>query len=182
MNTVDPKVITYIVMAAVVSLAVYRRIRRSIGRQVIHEGRLWVRIALFGVIGALILLGSLRNPTAIGALLGGLVCGCVLGLVGLRHTRFEFTPQGRFYTPHTYLGIAVILLFVGRLAYRFISMASYGAQNLGSSPDPFANLQRSPLTLAIFGVLISYYLVYSFGVLQKARAANTANAVAPPTS
>jgi hypothetical protein len=179
---VDPKQITYLLMAAFVCFAIYRRIRRSIGRQVIHEGRLWVRIAIFGAVGALILWDSVRNPTAIGAFLGGLAGGAVLGLVGLRHTRFEFTPEGRFYTPHTYLGIAVILLFVGRLVYRFISISSYGAQNLGSNPDPFANMQRSPLTLAIFGLLVSYYIAYSLGVLQKARAATTANALAPPTA
>jgi hypothetical protein len=179
---VDPKLMTYLIMAAFLCFAIYRRVRRSIGRQVIHEGRLWVRIAIFGVVGALMVLGSVRNPTAIGALLGGLAGGAVLGVVGLRHTRFEFTPEGRFYTPHTYLGIAVILLFVGRVVYRFIGMSSYAAQNLGPNPDPFANLQRSPLTLAIFGLLVSYYLVYSLGVLQRARAANTANALAPPTS
>ncbi len=38
------------------------------------------------------------------ALIGGLVCGTVLAYVGLRHTRFELTPEGRFYTPHTSSG------------------------------------------------------------------------------
>lgn len=174
----DPKIVTYIIMAAVLSWAVYRRVRRSFGRQTIHEGRLWLRIVILTLVTALIVVGSARNPNAVAALLGGLASGIVLGFVGLRHTRFEFTPQGRFYIPHTYLGVAVTTLFVGRLLYRFIGM-SYGAQTLPSNPDPFANLQRSPLTLAIFGLLVSYYFVFSLGVLQKARAANS---VAPTTS
>lgn len=171
----DPKLLTYVVMTALVCWAVYRRVRRNFGRQRIYEGRLWVRIGILGVVSALVVWAGVRNPTAIGAFLGGLACGTVLGVVGLRHTRFEFTPEGRFYIPHTYLGLAVTLLFVGRLIYRYISM-HYAAQSLGPNPDPFATLQRSPLTLAMFGLLASYYLVFALGVLQKTRAANAAAA------
>jgi hypothetical protein len=176
-NTVDPKIIT-IVVAALACWGLYRRVRRSFGRQTISESRLWLRIIIWTVVGAVFAWWSVRNPNAIAALIGGLAGGTVLGLVGIRHTRFEFTPQGRFYIPHTYLGVAVTTLFVGRLLYRFTSL-SYGAQSLGPNPDPIASLQRSPLTLAIFGLLVGYYLVFSLGVLQKARAAN---AVAPPAA
>jgi hypothetical protein len=172
---VDPKLMTYVVMTALIAWVVYRRVRRNFGRQTIHEGWLWMRIGLLGVASALIVWVGVRNPTAIGAFLGGLACGTVLGVVGLRHTRFEFTPEGRFYTPHTYLGLAVTTLFVGRFIYRYIGM-HHAAQSLGPNADPFGTLQRSPLTLATFGVLASYYLVFALGVLQKARAANAAAA------
>jgi len=174
----DPKVITYILMAAFVCFAVYRRVRRSFGRQTIQESRLWLRIAIWTLFAGLLVFGAVRNQNTLAALLGGVAGGALLGLVGLRHTRFEFTPEGRSYTPHTYLGIVVMTLFFGRLLYRVISMA-HAAQSLGSNPDPLANFQRSPLTVAIFGLLVSYYLVFTLGVLQKARAAH---AVAPPTS
>jgi hypothetical protein len=174
----DPKIVSYALMAAFVCFAVYRRVRRSFGRQTIQESRLWLRIIIWTVLAVLIVSGSVRNPNAVVALLGGFAGGALLGFVGLRHTRFEFTPEGRFYTPHTYLGIVVMTLFLGRLLYRVISM-SYAAQSLASNQDPVANFQRSPLTVAILGLLVSYYLVFTLGVLQKARAANV---VAPPTS
>jgi hypothetical protein len=35
--------------------------------------------------------------------------------------------------------------------------------------NPFAAFQRSPLTLAIFGVLVGYYVFYYAGVLRASR-------------
>jgi hypothetical protein len=35
--------------------------------------------------------------------------------------------------------------------------------------NPLSAYQGSPLTLAIFGVLIGYYLVFYIGVLRKTR-------------
>jgi hypothetical protein len=35
--------------------------------------------------------------------------------------------------------------------------------------NPFAAFQRSPLTLAIFGVLIGYYVFYYAGVLRESK-------------
>ncbi|HWW32120.1 MAG TPA: hypothetical protein VNY70_02010, partial [Steroidobacteraceae bacterium] len=81
----------------------------------------------------------------------------------------EVTPEGRFYTPHTYIGLAVTVLFLGRLAYRFLYLSS-GANGM-FAPDPNAAIayQRSPLTVGIFAVLVGYYLSYYAGVLHRTR-------------
>jgi cytochrome b561 len=72
------------------------------------------------------------------------------------------TNEGRFYTPHTYIGLAVMLLFLGRLAYRFLYLAT--------DPGAAAAYQRSPLTLGTFGLLVGYYLLYYAGILLRTRA------------
>jgi hypothetical protein len=166
---VDPKLITPILIGAVVVWGILRRVRRSFGRQPVHAARMVFRIGILTVVGGLIVAtGVTHNPQALGALAIGAACGAGLGWLGLRHTRFEVTPEGRFYTPHTYIGVAVMLLFVGRLLYRLIYLYGTGA-TAGADPNLAATYQRNPLTLGIFAVLIAYYVVFYVGVLISTR-------------
>ena len=57
----DPKLVTPLLFAAFVAFAIYRRVRRNIGRQRVQPMRMRSRIILFGVIGALVLAVSARN-------------------------------------------------------------------------------------------------------------------------
>src|SRR5271155_4214846 len=107
----NPKIITPVLMAALVIWMIYRRMRRTFGRQKVSETRIWVRIGIFAVVGGIFLMASLHNAPILGALLGGLIGGAALGYLGLRHTQFEVTPEGGFYTPHTYIGLTVTALF-----------------------------------------------------------------------
>jgi len=184
---VDPQLITPLLIAALVIWGLYRRMRRAIGRQSVREGQMLFRIVVFLLIGALVAFSTLRNLNALGALAAGLAAGAALSVVGLRHTQFEVTPQGRFYTPHTYIGLIVSALFIGRVLYRFVAMGYFGhgtapsyagypgyagfpgSPGAAGSPNFAAMYQRSPLTLAIFGVLVAYYVIYCLGVLLKTR-------------
>ncbi|HXS28193.1 MAG TPA: hypothetical protein VN730_11055 [Steroidobacteraceae bacterium] len=187
----DPRFITPVLIAALVIWGLYRRARRFIGRQTLQPGRLWSRIGFLAVVGALVLVFSARSQESLGALLAGACCGAVLGWVGLKYTRFEATAEGRFYTPHAYIGLIVVALLVGRVLYRFVVLYSgahgFSGAGLGApGPNPFAPaapygdpgsyayqnpyaFQRSPLTLAIFGTLVGYYISYYLGVLAKSR-------------
>src|SRR6185436_11141663 len=85
--------------------------------------------------------------------------GTGLALYGLHITRFEPTPHGLFYTPNAYLGIAMSLLFFGRILYRLIEVWDIAASH--GKPD----FLRSPITLAVFGLIAGYYVVYAIGLL-----------------
>ena len=165
----DPKLITPIVFMALIAFAIYRRVRRNIGRQVLSPGRLTTRIAIFGILGALILVGSLRDMNLFGAMAAGILGGIVLAWFGLRHTQFEATALGRFYTPHTYIGVFVSALFLGRILYRYVVLYSTSTAIAQPDGNPFAAYQKSPLTLAIFGMLVGYYVAYYAGVLVRNR-------------
>lgn len=167
----DPKLITPILVGALVVWGVYRRLRRTFGRQRVQAWRLWLRITLLTLVGGLIVAtAASHNPQALEALVAGVACGAVLGYLGLRHTRFEVTAEGRFYTPHTYIGLVVTVLFLGRLLYRFLYL-SFGANATGgANPDFALAYQRSPLTLGIFGVLVGYYVFFYAGILLRTRA------------
>ena len=172
----DPKLITPVLIVAFIAWAMYRRVRRTIGRQLVSPARMQWRIGMLSLIGGLFLFTSLRDMNLFGAMVAGLAAGAALAWFGLRHTKFETTPQGHFYTPHTYIGLAVSALLLGRIAYRFLAV--YPAMHAAAQADanPFAAYQRSPLTLAIFGVLVGYYVAYYIGVLNKSRSLATAAA------
>lgn len=166
----DPRLVTPYLVAALVIFGLYRRMRRSFGRQRVTEGRMWIRIGILTVLTVMITVGTVaaHNLEVLGGLAAGIACGAVLGYVGLRHTRFEVTSEGRYYTPHTYMGLAVTALFVGRLAYRFLSVYD-GTQPAAAAARGFSAHQASPFTLAAFGVLVGYYVLYYLGVLQRTR-------------
>lgn len=148
-----------------VSWRVYMRARRTIGRQHFRPSQLKARIAIFSII-TLILAGfALLNLPSLGALGGGLVLAIGLAWFGLHLTRFEDTPEGKFYTPNTALGLAVTALFVGRLLYRFFII--YSAPQLQAPGAPLAF--QSPLTYFLFGLTAGYYIAYSVGVLIRSR-------------
>jgi len=164
----DPKTLMPVVFTVLIALAVYRRVRRNIGRQLLSPVRLGWRIAIFAIVGVLMLAVSLREWPLFGALAGGIVAGVALAWFGLKHTQFEATAHGHYYTPHTYIGAFVSALFLGRIAYRFFEL--YTASHAVAAPGgDFAAYQRSPLTLAIFGVLVGYYIAYYAGILRHHR-------------
>ncbi len=174
----DQKQITLVVTIALVGFAIYRRVRRTIGRQPFQPRRMQTRMIVLGIVGAIALAFSIRNIEVAGAMLAGLVGGAALGIFGLRHTKFETTPQGQFYTPHTYIGLFVTLLFLGRLAYRFLIVMPAMQAAAHVNENPYASFQKSPLTMAIFGIVIGYYVAYYGAVIREMR--KTVSIAAPP--
>jgi hypothetical protein len=166
------------VFALLIPLALYRRFKRTFGRQPLVPARLIVRIVIFLLI-AVLLSVSARNFVLQG--LGGVVIGVALALWGASRTRFETADGRRYYIPHTYTGIAVTLLFVGRLIYRIAqsSGALAAAGDTAPTAGPKAAMQ-SPLTMAIFFVLIGYYVCYYSWVLWKSRHITAADLEVPP--
>jgi hypothetical protein len=161
--------VTSVLIAALLGWAIYRRARRSFGRQPVNIVRLRLRIGVLAVVGTLILAVSATNMNSLASMLGGIACGAVLATVGLRHTRFEATSEGRFYTPHTYIGLFVTALFIGRILFRYLTLYGNAQSMAQANANPFGQYQRSPLTLAIFGVLVGYYVLFNLGVLRKSR-------------
>ena len=114
----DQKLITSILIGALALWVLYRRVRRNIGRQPLNARRMGGRIVLLAVIAVLMASGATRDVELLGALLAGIAGGAALGWLGLRHTKFEATVEGKFYIPHTYIGVLVSALLLSRIAYR----------------------------------------------------------------
>lgn len=167
-------------VAVVVLIAwrLYKRVRRLVGRQPVRETRLWLSAIFFPMLIALVGLSGLRDLALLEGVAAGVAIGAALGWFGLRLTRFEAGPDGCFYTPNTFIGIAVSVLFIGRLIYRF------GVLSLSTGVDPSSvqSFGSSPLTLAIFGVVAAYYTTFAIGILvwyRQARAGAVESATTP---
>jgi hypothetical protein len=161
-------------VAALIVLAVYRRLRRSFGRQPLRPGRMVFRIVLLSVIGVLLLITTgLRSGAFAAATFSGLAAGVLLALWGASRTRFESIGTQRYYVPHTYTGIAVSLLFIGRVAYRLLQTyeMTHGARAaITAGPETgAAGYVSSPLTLGLFFVLVGYYVYYLGFILWKSK-------------
>jgi UDP-N-acetylmuramyl pentapeptide phosphotransferase/UDP-N-acetylglucosamine-1-phosphate transferase len=164
----DPKLLTPLLIVGLIAWRIYRRLRRNFGRQRVRPRAMALRMGVLALLAILLAVGTLTDSTKFAALLAGCACGAAIGYVGLRYTRFEVTPEARYYTPHAYLGVAVTALFVGRILYDLLAMYQRGVP-VGSPPaNPL--VYDTPLTLALFGVLVGYYLAYYAGVLLRTKA------------
>lgn len=158
-----------VLVTALVLWTLYRRVRRNFGRQTVNSRRLYGRAAILGVLGALLLSVLWRDPALVVTLLSGVACGAVLAYLGLRYTQFETTSEGRFYTPHAYIGLVILALFIGRLIFRILVLYAHPGRGVPTGSDSLAVYRQNPLTLALFGLLIGYYVLYNLGVLRRAR-------------
>jgi hypothetical protein len=154
--------ITLLVLLPLVAWRVYSRFRRMVGRQRLSHVRPWLTLTLFPALLLLLSFAVHRHPEQLLWLALGLGLGSLLGVFGLSKTHFEPTPAGLFYTPNAHLGIALSLLFVVRIGYRLIELYTSEPGALHSM-DGFV---RSPLTLAVFGLLAGYYMAYAIGLLR----------------
>ena len=160
--TLSPTTIALIVAIPLILWRLYSRIRRLVGRQKSRLWRHWVAVTFFPLIVVLLGIVALHNAITLASLVAGVAIGTGLAVWGLKRTRLENTPEGFFYTPNAHIGIAVSLLFIGRILFRMVEV--YGA--IGGAQPGMQDFARSPLTLAIFGVLAGYYTAYAIGILR----------------
>jgi hypothetical protein len=170
-----PAFVTILVIALIV-WRLYMRLRRSVGRQQLRQVRPWFTVTLFPLLIAFFTAFSIGKPLSLLALLGGAALGVGLGIYGLRLTRFEVTPEGLYYTPSAHIGIALSLLLVARIAYRFV-VGSVAFAPGGDAPPGQPPL--TPLTLIFFGPFAGYYTTYAIGLLRWRFSATSVPAVQP---
>jgi len=173
----------YAAMAALVLFALYRRFRSVFGRQLLQPTRLKFRIGVLSLVTLLLIARGTHSANLAMAGLAGFAFGAALAYVGLRLTRFDVMPGGIFYTPNAYIGLVLSALLLSRLAYRFKVLYPTMQAAHAETGDPFAAFQRSPLTLALFGIVIGYYLAYCIGLLARGAAMQRqpAQAASPPS-
>jgi hypothetical protein len=171
--------------AALVLFIIYRRFRRNFGRQPLRPKRMIVRMTIFAIIGLLFAPAALRSMDGALAIGVGLALGLGLGVWAGKRTRFERHQDHLHYIPHTYTGMVVSALFLGRLIYRFlIPHDGYSPMDAAArgSGAVLGSLYQNPLTLSIFFVLIGYYLYYYSYVLWESNHLKPADLEAPPAA
>ena len=160
-------VLTPWIATAGVAWLYYRRIRRQFGRQAYKPRRALVRIALLALVGCGLAAAAIALPRLAPALALGGLGGAVLGWLALRHMQVGTADGHGTYTPNPWIGGALSLLLVARLAWRWhVGAFALAAQPGGSTFGDNA----SPLTFAFLAALIAYYLVSGIGLALRMRA------------
>jgi hypothetical protein len=162
MNAAHPSTVVLLVLIPLIAWRIYRRFRRLVGRQRLSKVRLWIRLIIYPMLLALLCAAMHRYPDRLCWLAGAMGAGALLGVFGLKKTSFEQTPTGLFYTPHAHLGVALSLIFVGRIVYRLVEIYT-GPPVAQHSMDGFG---RNPLTLIVFGLLAGHNITYTIGLLR----------------
>jgi hypothetical protein len=176
MQAAAPNLLPLLIFIPLIAWRMYSRVRRNIGQQKLGKYRPWITLTIFPVIVILISLSAYTQPLRLLAMGGGLIAGAALGVFGTKHTKFESTPAGMFYTPNAHLGIALSAVFFARVVYRMFQLYSMDP-NVQPNPNDFAS---SPLTLSIFGLLAGYYMTYAVGLIRYRLATERqGNAPAP---
>jgi hypothetical protein len=162
MHAPSSSTVTLLVLLPLIGWRVYSRFRRMVGRQRLSKVRPWITLAIFPTLLLLLALASHAHLERLWLLCGGVVGGSLLGIFGLSKTLFEPTKAGLFYTPNAHLGIALSLLFVGRIIYRFVEIYAIDP----GAPRDMNDFASSPITLAVFGLLAGYYIAYAIGLAR----------------
>jgi hypothetical protein len=157
-------VITY-ALIPLIGWRLYKRFRRMVGRQPSVVWRHWISAMVFPLLAVLLGIAAYGSPLSLEALFAGLCGGLVLAIIGLRLTRFEHSETGFYYTPNAHIGIALTLLFAGRIAYRYVNAGFAGGTAIAASQG-LPDFHKSPWTLLIFGMLAAYYSTYAIGLLR----------------
>lgn len=157
--------ITTIALVPLLAWRIYVRFRRASGRQRLSRYRGPITLTLYSLVIGAITVANLRQPPHLLAFAVALAVGGGLAAYALKRTRFEPTPAGLFYTPHGPIGVSLAVLFVVRLAYRFIEVYAIDTATSRS----FGEFARSPLTLGAFGLMAGYYAWYMLGLVRWRR-------------
>ncbi|MDE2234234.1 MAG: hypothetical protein KGL13_07490 [Gammaproteobacteria bacterium] len=159
-----------LLIAALVLFVLYRRFRRLVGRQKLQTHRMIYRMAVLTIVCVVLLVSPFLTTKGLVAAAVGALVGLVLAYHAFGNTRFEATPEGKFYTPNLYIGLTLSALFIGRLIYRFLVLYPMISGAIKSSnPSAMAAYEHSPITLGLYFLLAGYYVSYYAGILRKSR-------------
>ncbi len=151
----------YLSMAAIAFLY-YRRIRRTFGRQPWKPVRSGIRQGVMALLGAALVSAAIFLPGVLPGIVTGAVVGIGLGVLALRHTHTEWADGQGWSTTNSWIGAALTVVLLGRLAWRVGS----GALATG---DGAAGFQGSPLTFGIAAALVVYSLLHTGGIWWRLR-------------
>ncbi|MDB5056520.1 MAG: hypothetical protein JWM44_4570 [Bacilli bacterium] len=153
-----------------ISFLIYRRVKRSIGFQRFSPKRMQFRIILFGILGLVMLALGFLHPILFLADGIGITCGAVLAFYAIRHSVFEWRDTILYSRTHVVIESTVIILFLGRVLYRILFVFN-GVKNTAAASDPNQMQQytKDPFTVAIFLVIVAYYMAYYTFVIRKGK-------------
>lgn len=94
----------------------------------------------------------------------GIGAGLLLGMLGVRFTRFESTPQGLFYTPNRWWVLGLTLVVVARILFGIFRLRQAWLADAEA-----AWLSQQGSMLVVGGLLLGHYLAYAWSLRGRLR-------------
>jgi hypothetical protein len=158
-------------VALMLPLSLVLRYRAGTARR---QARGWVaaiNVTAVAVSAALLVTGAaIANtwvPDAFTYTLAGLALGCLLGVLGLRSSRWEVTPRSLHYTPNRWLVLAIMVVVTSRLLYGF--WRAWHAWRAALDGTSWLASSGAAGSLAAGAVVLGYYLAYWGGVRRRVK-------------
>lgn len=164
-----------LIIVLLVIFGIYRRVRRSIGAQVLRPRTLRTRAYIFIAIMILLLVASYAEPLAYISDAVGIIIGGFLAYFAIKTTQFERGSRGWVYRTHAWISGVVIALFFARLVDRFyesyhvMNQASMNTSGAAASAQMHNSIVGDPWTAGMFFILFAYYSCYNLYLVGKAK-------------
>lgn len=158
-----------VIIVALILFSVYRRTRRSIGYQPLIRRRMLFRSILFIVVGLVLIFFSVQYPLALLADAIGIVVGLALAFYAKATTKYEQRGSTWYYRPHPWISGIVIVLFIGRLAFDYITRYSSSQSTGGQAHLQASSYIGDPWTAGFILILFAYYPAYYLALVLWER-------------
>jgi hypothetical protein len=156
-------------LVALVPVSLVQRYRMGTSRQRARGWLATVNLAGLALSAAFFLAGAAMSsawvPDAFTYSAAGFVSGCLLGMIGLRLTRWEASSGSLHFTPSRLLVLGVTLLVTSRLLYGF--WRGVHAWRAGVEGVAWFGAAGVAGSMAAGGVVLGYYLAYWAGVRRR---------------
>jgi hypothetical protein len=135
---------------------------RRMGRRWISTTNLVMMASSAGLFLWAAAITGLWIPRALPYSLAGLFAGILLGLLGLKLTRWERAPRTLHYTPNRWLVLLITLAVTSRLLYG-VWRVWHSWRTTGADGSWLASA-GIPGSMAVGALVIGYYFAYAAGV------------------
>jgi hypothetical protein len=156
-------------LIVLVPLSIIQRYRVGTSRR---RARTWVAVvnlaAIGGSVGLFLAAAAVTSvwvPDALSYTLIGLAAGCLVGLAGLRLTRWEATPYALHYTPNKWLVLSLTLVVSARLVYGL--WRGWDAWHAAPTDASWVAASGAAGSLGAGAVVLGYYLAFWAGVRRR---------------
>ena len=164
-------ILVILIFVALIPLSIVQRFRVGTSRR---QARGWVaKLNLIAVAfsAVLFLVGAFITsrwiPDAHTYTLAGFGAGCVLGMLGIALTRWEYAGRRLQYTPNRWLVLTITIVVAARVLYGFWRTWEVWRASLESMAWVAASGVAASMSAG--AVALGYYLIFWTGVLRRIR-------------
>lgn len=166
--------IPILLIVALLGWSMYRRVRRTVGWQVLVPRRLRNRAVVFAVVAVLLLTQAALDVRIAIFDAVGVVLGAALVYLAIMTTGFQQRGTEVYYRPNMWVGLGLVLILIGRVVFRLVYVyqdlgSLQSVQQGGSINSSQLSYANDPYIVSVFFLLCTYYIGYNLWLIRRHR-------------